>query len=178
MTNGNIMNNARPITNIQEYLRELSYHDPDIPRVNVDGIFGDETREAVIAFQNKNKLPPSGEVDRATWDRLYAAYLDAFTKHTPPKFISVFPRNPENYELSPGDSYFLVNILQFMLREISAEHNFDPEVEISGVYDESTERAVRMFQRRSMIQQSGRVNRETWDRLADYFNIMQNEYYQ
>jgi peptidoglycan hydrolase-like protein with peptidoglycan-binding domain len=35
-----------------------------------DGFFGDQTREAVRAFQQAGGLPVSGEVDCATWAAL------------------------------------------------------------------------------------------------------------
>ena len=41
--------------------------DPVLP---VDGVFGPETRDAVIAFQNANGLPADGEVHAATWAEL------------------------------------------------------------------------------------------------------------
>ena len=178
MNNDTQTYDQQAVINLQTYLRELYLHDPEIPKVEVDGVFGEETKRAVIAFQKKNGLPPTGEVDRTTWNRLYTAYLETMERYTPPRCICVFPRNPVNYELAPGDSYFLVNILQYMLSEISAEHNFDPEVTITGVYDENTERAVMLFQHRNRLEETGRVNRKTWNSIADYFNILQTEYYQ
>jgi membrane fusion protein, multidrug efflux system len=36
----------------------------------VDGVMGERTREALGAFQEQNDLPPTGELDRASFDRL------------------------------------------------------------------------------------------------------------
>ena len=49
----------------------LSAYIPEIPRVEVDGIFGPATREAVLAAQRWFGLPQTGSVDAATWDEIY-----------------------------------------------------------------------------------------------------------
>ncbi|MFQ3619182.1 MAG: peptidoglycan-binding protein [Cyanobacteriota bacterium] len=41
--------------------------------LTVDGVFGEKTAEAAIAFQAKNSLPPSGNVCPRTWTALYKA---------------------------------------------------------------------------------------------------------
>ena len=58
------------ISNTQKYLRQLSYHDGDIPPVPIDGIWDTETVRALTAFQRKNGLAPTGRVDRATFELL------------------------------------------------------------------------------------------------------------
>ena len=42
-----------------------------IPRVNIDGIFGQETANAATAFQRFAGLDANGAVNEATWDALY-----------------------------------------------------------------------------------------------------------
>ena len=56
---------------LQYMLSVLSAYIPQIPRVEVDGIFGPATREAVIAAQRWFGLPQTGSVDAATWDEIY-----------------------------------------------------------------------------------------------------------
>jgi peptidoglycan hydrolase-like protein with peptidoglycan-binding domain len=52
-------------------LSVLSAYIPQIPRVEVDGIFGPATRNAVLATQRWFGLPQTGSVDAATWDEIY-----------------------------------------------------------------------------------------------------------
>jgi peptidoglycan hydrolase-like protein with peptidoglycan-binding domain len=59
---------------LQEYLSFISTLVPDIPAVNPDGIFGPETRAAVVAFQNYYGLPATGAVNEATWNRIVEVY--------------------------------------------------------------------------------------------------------
>ena len=56
---------------LQYMLSVLSAYIPEIPRVEVDGIFGPATREAVLAAQRWFGLPQTGSVDAATWDEIY-----------------------------------------------------------------------------------------------------------
>ena len=59
---------------LQYMLSVLSAYINDIPRVEVDGIFGPATREAVLAAQRFFGLPQTGNVDAATWDEIYDQY--------------------------------------------------------------------------------------------------------
>jgi peptidoglycan hydrolase-like protein with peptidoglycan-binding domain len=59
---------------LQYMLSVLSAYIQDIPRVEVDGIFGPATREAVLAAQRWFGLPQTGNVDATTWDEIYDQY--------------------------------------------------------------------------------------------------------
>ena len=59
---------------LQYMLSVLSAYINDIPRVEIDGIFGPATRDAVIAAQRWFGLPQTGNVDAATWDEIYDQY--------------------------------------------------------------------------------------------------------
>ena len=59
------------VEHLQYMLSVLSEYIPEIPAVNVDGIFGPATRNAVIAAQRRFDLPQTGIVNAATWDEIY-----------------------------------------------------------------------------------------------------------
>ena len=61
---------------LQEYLSTLSEVYPEIPPVEVNGIFGSATRNAVRAFQSLFGLNVTGIVDALTWDAITDAYVD------------------------------------------------------------------------------------------------------
>ncbi|WP_462331709.1 C40 family peptidase [Schwartzia sp. (in: firmicutes)] len=50
---------------VQQALQNAGYNISSI-----DGVFGNETYRALIAFQRDNKIKITGEVDRATWKKL------------------------------------------------------------------------------------------------------------
>ena len=62
------------VEHLQYMLRVLSAYIPEIPPVTVDGIFGPDTRNAVLALQMQYGLPQTGIVDYDTWNELYAQY--------------------------------------------------------------------------------------------------------
>lgn len=53
------------VVTLQQRLAALNY-----PITSVDGIFGQETRRAVIAFQRDNQLSQTGVVDTTTWNTI------------------------------------------------------------------------------------------------------------
>lgn len=59
---------------VQVMLNSIAYSFSNIQEVAVSGNYDDETRDAVRVFQEKAQLPPTGEVDRTTWDFLARFY--------------------------------------------------------------------------------------------------------
>ena len=59
------------VERLQYMLSVLSAYIPEIPPLNIDGIFGQATREAVLAAQRRFGLPLTGSVDADTWDEIY-----------------------------------------------------------------------------------------------------------
>lgn len=58
----------------QEMLSYISLVMPSILYISEDGIFGEETERAVIAFQQMFGLEPTGVIDEATWNELARVY--------------------------------------------------------------------------------------------------------
>jgi Putative peptidoglycan-binding domain-containing protein len=63
------------VRTIQEQLNSISNNYPAIPKIRVDGIYGQQTRAAVEAFQGIFGLPQTGIVDFATWYRISNIYV-------------------------------------------------------------------------------------------------------
>ena len=59
------------VRHLQYMLRVLSAYIRQIPPLTVDGIFGENTRNAVLAAQRYFGLPETGVVDETTWDEIY-----------------------------------------------------------------------------------------------------------
>ena len=81
------------VRQLQYMLSVLSAFIPEIPPVNVDGIFGQATRTAVLAAQRRFRLPETGVVGEATWDEI----SDQFSgiENTALRSGETFPRTPE-----------------------------------------------------------------------------------
>lgn len=168
---------TQAIFNLQRYLRQLSRFDPDIPTVDEDGIFGEETRLSLEAFQRKYSLPITGVADAETWAKLFNEYLASVEARTRPDPVYVFPRHPADYSIGRGDQNVYVAIVQLLLRDIITLYGEDAErLPLDGVFGEVTEQAVRDFQRIQRLPENGRVDRITWNRLARAQKPRTNEY--
>ncbi len=62
------------VITLQYLLNVISEFYPSVPAIAQDGIFGNGTRQAVIAFQQLKNLTPDGIVGAATWRALYDVY--------------------------------------------------------------------------------------------------------
>ena len=62
------------VEHLQYMLSVLSSYIREIPPLNIDGIYGPATRNAVLAVQRRFGLPQTGEVDFDTWDEIYDQY--------------------------------------------------------------------------------------------------------
>ena len=59
------------VEHLQYMLSVLSAYIPQIPPLQIDGIFGPATRNAVLAAQQRFGLPQTGVVNYETWDEIY-----------------------------------------------------------------------------------------------------------
>lgn len=63
------------VEQLQYMLRVLAEYISEIPRISVDGIFGSNTRSAVLAAQRRFGLPATGTVNYETWEEIYNQYI-------------------------------------------------------------------------------------------------------
>lgn len=156
------------IRELQEYLRTLALVDNNHRELAVDGIYGEETAEAVRQFQLANGLPVTGKVDSVTWNRLVHDYLDALTLLSNAVAVQIFP-SPQ-YVIRPGDRGSLIYILQAMLNTLIEPITEWQALAVNGEYDEVTTQRVKELQRLGGFPQTGEVDRAFWDHLATWYN--------
>ena len=61
-------------------------------------------------------------------------------------------------------------MLQFVLDEIRLVYDTLPNFEMNGTYDADTALAVKEFQRIHGLPITGRVDRSTWNEMANIYN--------
>ena len=155
-----------PIYDLQTLLRTVQ---PE-QELNRDGIYGSETRDAVIAFQQKTGLPATGVADRETWDALKLAFSEQEIHRGPaePLLIILQPgqvirRGERNLHL------YLIQGMLLALGQLDPEFpNFNP----SGTLDADTALALLKFQRISGLEETGELDKNTWRHLAKQYRLM------
>ena len=85
-------NRGDKVRHLQYMLSVLSSYIPQVPSVSVDGIFGPNTRNAVLAAQRYFGLPETGVVNEITWDEIYD------------QFSGIENRSLRNQEIFPPSS--------------------------------------------------------------------------
>ena len=163
-------NEAEAILNLQRYLRQLSYHHPEITPPPIDGIFERDTEESLKDFQAMVGLPVTGRADRRTWDELYTVYRASIAENEPPRTVAILPFVAGEILLQKGDDGFTVSVLQYMLRELGESLVELEDVEVSGIFDEKTARAVQLFRVQNGLPEGETVDLITWNTLVDRFN--------
>ncbi len=91
---------GQDVITLQYLLNVMSEYYPSIPAPAQDGIFGNGTRQAVIAFQQAVQLEPDGMVGPLTWKKLYDIYHGIGQIVPSPGTIE--------YTVRPGDSLWLI----------------------------------------------------------------------
>ena len=112
------------VEHLQYMLSVLSEYIPEMLPVTVDGIYGSNTRNAVLAAQRRFGLPQTGEVDFDTWDEIYDQY--AGIENTSLRDITDFPYTAAVAGVAPRSRYANTTTLrQFPGRDLRAG-NQDP----------------------------------------------------
>ena len=151
----------------QSYLRNIGRLDSDISRVVPDGIFSTETTEAVKSFQRKYNLPETGIIDFELWELIKSKNSEAVFIASEP--IQIAPITNADLPLTIGTDNTLVYTLHLMLNNVASRYdNFTP-LPLQSLFDENTEREVKRWQRVISHTESGKVDKATWNYLAEFY---------
>lgn len=110
------------VRNLQYMLQMLSEFIPAIPSVEIDGIFGPATREAVLAAQRRFGLEQTGAVDADTWDEIYDQF--AGIENTALRSGERFPTEPPGS--NPDNGYAASTTLTQFPGQALRQGNQDP----------------------------------------------------
>ena len=162
---------------IQTELNRISQNYPAIPKVsNIDGIFGVQTENALLAFQRIFDLNPDGVVGPASWYalvRLYTAVTSLSELRSQGQQFYTIAWNHGN-PIAPGDQGIRVEHLQYMLRVLAAYIPQIPSIKVDGVFGDATRNAVLAAQGYFSLPQTGIVDLTTWDEIYDQFAGIEN----
>ncbi len=170
-----INDKANAIHNVQRFLYFLSKSGHDIPVVYPDGIFGRETRNAVRVFQTGQGIEQSGTVDFETFTRLVEVYRVAVRAVAPPASVRLFPRLLSGSQILPGEEHVLVSIIQGMLLSLGSVYDELIELEITGIYDEPTEKAVNKIKQAAGMNPDSVIDKGTFAVIAGLYESFVND---
>ncbi len=136
---------GKAVSNLQYALYELGYYDGKI-----DGVYGSTTRDAVRAFQSRNKVTPvDGIAGSKTQQKLYSSSAKPATAPA-----------TEFATLRKGDSGNAVVEMQDVLKQLGYLTS-----EVNGIFDDATVLAVRSFQQRNGLSVDGVAGSDTLRKL-------------
>ena len=135
------------VKTLQERLNAKGYN-----AGSVDGIFGKNTRAAVMAFQKANGLAADGIVGKLTWAKLYD------TTAALPSASTATGTQPMVYRGSRGDAVR-------RLQELLNKKGFDCGA-VDGIFGSKTYAAVMAFQKANGLSADGIAGPLTWGKLG------------
>ncbi|QLE41984.1 peptidoglycan-binding protein [Nostoc sp. C052] len=152
-----IGSNGPEVSSSQRCLKQLGYFNGP-----VSGKFASLTQNAVIKFQQANRIPADGVVGISTQRALQRACQSRTSNRTLLRRSPIQASPVGQYPtLSQGKTGAAVTRLQQRLRQLGY-FNANP----TGNFGRITKDAVIAFQRNYRIPASGIVNRQTWNALA------------
>jgi peptidoglycan hydrolase-like protein with peptidoglycan-binding domain len=164
------------VRELQYLLLFVSQFDEAVRPVEIDGIFGPQTRSAVEDFQRDAGLRVTGSVDRTTGELLYRRYV-IYRDSLPEDYFPVTTKPYPGAPLRQGSRGEDVALLQGWLNRIGEVNGALPRLTVDGIYGARTAEAVRMWQRIAGLDPTGATASYTWESIASaYRALTEGEY--
>lgn len=159
---------GQPIKSLQFMLRRLSRRYPFLPVLVPDGVFGERTLEAVMLFQRELHPPVTGAVDEGTWRAIQNEWLDLERELAAPRTLRGVPPGV-HVEEGREESYLYP--IQAMFQSLSKILEGVQLEDINGVHSGTSVDNIRWLQRHAMLDETGEIDRETWDMLTRLYEL-------
>lgn len=157
--------NPAPIHDLQTMLRTV------LPELGLgrDGLYGEETKAAVQAFQRQKGLPDTGVTDLATWQALVVAYQCEVILQGPaqPLLIILQP----NQVIKHNSNNLHLYMIQGMLKALSRLYANVPTLNITGNLDSQTGKVLTVLQKSAGLPETGELDKMTWMILAHLYRL-------
>lgn len=157
----------KAIAELQQALRDIAKTDSDIISVIPDGIFGEETEEAIKSFQRRYGFTETGAVDFELWEKIQEEKRRSlFILSDPIQVISI---KNEDLPLSLGQVGKAVHTLNLMLSQLGELYDNFSAVNSGDEFTEETLKEVKKWQQVIGHEISGEVDKLTWNRLSQHY---------
>ncbi len=158
---------GKPIRSLQTMLRTVAKAGANIPYVIPDGIYGQNTEQAVRAFQSLYGLPVTGQADLATWQQLTRAHQEASIRSGPAAPLQIILQPSQT--ITAGETNQHLYLIQAMLQAVGKQYQNVPAVLITGVLDAQTQQAVRWLRSVSGQPSGSSFDRHSWFYLTHLY---------
>ena len=153
----------------QHMLSRLSGIYPFLPKLDVDGIFGEQTLEALMLFQREFHPPVTGRLDQGTYYALVSLWIQAERLLADSRPLRAFPS--EGYQALPGDKEAFLALPQTMFQILSDVFSGISADRTDGHHHASSVDNVRWLQRASGLKETGILDAVTWALLCRLYEI-------
>ena len=159
---------GEPIRSLQTFLRRIAQDNTQIPLVVPDGIYNEQTKNAVREFQIYYGLPVNGETDFETWKKIIEVYESIPEVIILPDIRCIFPRS--NYKIIENQTADCLYIIQAMLLVLGNRFPHLGTVEISGTHKADSVAITKKIQELNDLEQSGVIDIPTYNAIVALFN--------
>ena len=151
---------------IHYFLDAIAFLDPDIPRLQTNSIYNDNSITMVKAFQSKYGLPVTGVFTYSDWKVLKNIY-DSILKSFPLEYQNYVDELYPDYFLTKGVSgNDVLRFQKFLLSICRYDHSI-PGVRVNGVFDDLTEASVLKLQKDYGFEVNGVVGPLLWRKVVE-----------
>lgn len=161
---------ANPVSSLQYMLRRLALQYEILPMLVVDGLFGEETLEAVMVFQREFFPPVTGIVDYGTWEAIRKKWEATEPVLQEPRPVRVFPGNGK--QAQEGEHHRFLAVPQTMFQALSQYLNGISTGPSDGQHEGASVENVRWLQRRAGLEETGVLDQRTWDVLSRLYEVI------
>lgn len=158
----------QPVASLQYMLMRLAQKYDFLPQLAVDGLFDERTLEAVMLFQRELSPPVTGVVDQDMWDAIRDEWIQFELENAPPRSLRGFPSGTSAV-LGDQASYLLLP--QSMFQSLSQVMEGVQEESLNGQHDDVSAANARWLQRRAGLEETGELNKDTWDALTRLYEL-------
>ena len=151
---------------IHYFLDAIAFLDPDIPRLQTNSIYNNNSITMVKAFQEKYGLPLTGIITYSDWNVLrevYDSLLDTFNGQNKDYIDELYP----DYFLARGSTGDDVIRFQRFLLAICRFDKSIPGVRVNGIFYDLTERSVKKLQKDYGFEENGIVGPLLWGKVVE-----------
>ncbi len=154
------------VEHIHYFLDAIAFLDPDIPRLQTNSIYNDNSITMVKAFQKKYGLPVTGVFTYRDWKVLKETY-QSILKSFPVEYQNYVDELYPDYFLTKGTTGEDVRRFQKFLLQICLFDHSIPGVRVNGTFDDLTEKSVLKLQKDYGFEENGIVGPLLWRKVVE-----------